>query len=186
MSALVRGSQCLQSTRNTSLDPLDDTRSHVTVTRYILHYSVTLVLRLARLSIPGRLAEVSLSRDIMTRPMKTRSVTRSRSIGGVKRFNNMNCVPLCPIAQMGSGFFSRVKHLHPSSLTFLASFCLRLMGRAGNWFKPCMLACIFLYSPDSAPCLTCNQCCSKEARWHCTHNQIEIPTRRHESMLQKD
>ena len=60
MSALVRGSQCLQSTRNMSLDPLDDTHSHVTVTGYILHYSVTLVLRLARLSIPGRLAEVSL------------------------------------------------------------------------------------------------------------------------------
>ena len=32
----------------------------MTVTGYILHYSVTLVLRLARLSIPGRLAEVSL------------------------------------------------------------------------------------------------------------------------------
>ena len=64
MSALVRGSQCLQSTRNTSLDPLDDARSHVTVTRYILHYSVTLVLRLARLSIPGRLAEVSLGVNI--------------------------------------------------------------------------------------------------------------------------
>ena len=60
VSALVRGSQCLQSTRNTSLDPLDDTRSHVTVTGYMLRYSVTLVLRLARLSIPGRLAEVSL------------------------------------------------------------------------------------------------------------------------------
>ena len=60
VSALVKGSQCLQSTRNTSLDPLDDTRSHLTVTGYILHYSVTLVLRLARLSIPGRLAEVSL------------------------------------------------------------------------------------------------------------------------------
>ena len=32
----------------------------MTVTGYILHCSVTLVLRLARLSIPGRLAEVSL------------------------------------------------------------------------------------------------------------------------------
>ena len=59
MSALVKGPQCLQSTGNTSLEPFDDTRSHVTVTRYILPHSVTLS-RLARLSILGRLAEVSL------------------------------------------------------------------------------------------------------------------------------
>jgi hypothetical protein len=66
VSALVKGPQCLQSTGNTSLEPFDDTRSHVTVTRYILPHSVTLS-RLARLSIPGRLAEVSLHLNLSRR-----------------------------------------------------------------------------------------------------------------------
>ena len=76
---------------------------------------------------------------------KTNTITRSRTIGGLKRFDDMKCVSSCPRAQMGSGFFSGVKHLHPSSLTFPASFRLHSMSRAGNRFK--LLACTFSYNP---------------------------------------
>ena len=59
-------------------DPLDDTRSHVTVTGYILHYSVTLVL--ARLSIPGRLAEVSLGVNLVSKLPRNMSSSLNTSI----------------------------------------------------------------------------------------------------------
>ena len=99
-------SQCLQSTS------LDDTRSHVTVTGYILHYSVTLVLRLARLSIPGRLAEVSLLECVFVSvcgqkgESRERPPRRPRRSGGRVSFGirlrifdiiKPLCVPLLPL-----------------------------------------------------------------------------------------
>ena len=86
------------------------TRSHVTVTGY---YSVTLVLRLARLSIPGRLAEVSLLECVFVSvcgqkgESRERPPRRSRRSGGRKPLSfgirlrifdiiKPRCVPLLP------------------------------------------------------------------------------------------